>query len=115
MVQVVLFYMVELLFKAAIIEGGVIKGSSLKKPHSIKWKLDGHSLVVSWQHLDEPETLLGYYISLCQIKETRCTAPDFVHFSNEVLTAEVVGLAPGSSYSLQVFLTLLLIIHGTIS
>lgn len=83
--------------------GGGLNDSALSKPDPVTWYLEGHHLVVLWQHSDHQDLVQGYYISLCQIKKSRCAAPDFIHFSSEVKTVKIVGLAPESIYKLKVF------------
>lgn len=91
--------MILLLLPAGVIGGGT---AALSMPNPVTWNLEGHNLVVSWQHSDQQELLQGFYISLCQVIKSKCAAPDFIHFSSEVRTAKIVGLAPESSYKLKV-------------
>ena len=76
--------------------------NALNKPDSVTWNLEDHNLVVSWKHSDQQELLQGFYISICQINNSKCGAPDFVHFNSEFRTAKIIGLAPESSYKLKV-------------
>lgn len=76
--------------------------NTIDKPNIISWELDGHYVIVNWQHSDANHSTHGYYVSLCQLVNSECTGPDFVNFGKSVRSGKIVGLAPEALYQVEV-------------
>lgn len=77
---------------------------ALRKPNITSWELDGHYLVVNWEHSDVDNLVHGYYVLLCQLVNSQCTGPDFVNFGRTVRSGRIIGLAPETHYEVEVTL-----------
>lgn len=83
---------------------GGFESVGMSKPDSVQWNLYDHRLIVLWKFsMDEEESLLGFYVSLCQVNQLECEGSDYVHVSKEDRTATIVGLAVESFYKLKVW------------
>lgn len=76
---------------------------AISKPNITGWKLNGHYLIVNWNHSDVNKQVHGYYVLLCRVVDSQCTGPDFINFGANIKSGRIIGLAPETTYQVEVY------------
>ena len=65
-------------------------------------EIEGDTVTVSWDHIEPDQTFKGYYVVLEDVGSGQKENPAYVHVSSGERCAKIIGLRPGTSYTLMV-------------